>query len=541
MRSLKLMILFVALFSHNLYPQVPKVDQQIRQTLSESERVPILVKLRIHSLSKTNREIYQQEIQSVQNFVLADLTKAEFQLAHRYKTIGALSGLLTKQGLRKLESHPDVVSIQLDQQGQGGLAQSVKSIQADEAHTLGFTGAGVVVGVLDTGVNTNHSDLQNDITHQHHFLNRGADSGTGAEDGHGHGSNVTGIVTSDGNVVSVGVAPDAKIVAIKVLDDNNRGWLSDWIAGIDYIVANNTSLMVQVINMSLVTDAIYGGSNCDSQQNVFADVAAAAKNAGIIMFASSGNTGSTTSMTAPACLSEVVAVGAVYDSDLGREPNSGTYRNLFGGSWPSCFDGATSVQILTCFTSRNASLDLVAPGAIITSVGLGNGASTFRGTSQASPHATGVAALMLERNPDLTPDEIREKITNTSVMVDDPATNLDFPLLNALEALDNVTSVFVPYAQIPTNFNLEQNFPNPVINGANGRETYIRYRLNQTESVTITVYDLLGREVKNLVNQVKNAGLHTIRFDAAQLPNGVYFYKMQVGVVSKTRKILLLQ
>ncbi|MFQ5824710.1 MAG: S8 family serine peptidase [bacterium] len=142
----------------------------------------------------------------------------------------------------KLENHSEVESINLDLEGQGALFESVPAIQGDVVHNLGYTGDGINVGVLDSGVNFNHPDLSESIVHQYHFLNQGADVGSGAPDQHGHGSNVIGIITSDGTIASKGVAPDANIVAIRVLDQNNRGLVSDWIAGVNYIVANNATL-----------------------------------------------------------------------------------------------------------------------------------------------------------------------------------------------------------------------------------------------------------------------------------------------------------
>ncbi|MFQ5676371.1 MAG: S8 family serine peptidase [bacterium] len=543
MKPLRVLAVISLLLSHQTFSQTSRVDESVRQALNGQVSVAVLIKLQIPALPKGDAKFNKEQIRNVQNSVLSTLTQQDFQLGHRYHSIAGLSGKLTAAGLHKLERDPNVENIQLDRQGSGALSESVRAIQADDAHGLGFTGKGVTVGILDSGVNANHVDLSSDIIHQHHFLNQGADVGSGAPDQNGHGSNVTGIVTSDGTAIHIGVAPDAKIAAVRVLDANNRGWVSDWIAGVDHIVDNDATLGVDIINMSLATDAIFSGADCDNQLSLFANVVAQAKNLGILSFASSGNTGSTTSMHGPACLSEVVAVGATYDSDMGREPNSGTYQTLFGGSWPACFDATTSEQTLTCFTSRNASLDLVAPGAIITSTGFSTdqAASIFRGTSQASPHAAGVAALMLEKNPNLSPDEILQKMTATSVMVHDAATNLDFPLLNALDALDNVTSVATVANPIPADFSLEQNFPNPVTAGTNGKQTLIRYRLSHADAVKITVYDLLGREIRTIAQTFQSAGEHTLQFDATHLPNGVYFYKLQAGNFSKIRKMIVLQ
>jgi len=423
--------------------QKAEVDEMARQAIRQNGHATVLVKLNQQPLKAPTQDERLRQIQQLEDSVLLGLNQQDLQLRYRYQTVPGFSALLFESGLLKLEKHPDVESIMMDREGRGGLLESVPAIQADIAHDWGFTGQGVNVAVLDSGVDLRHPDLKDDIVFEYHFLNQGADVGPGAQDQHGHGTNVTGIITSDGMIAPTGVAPRAKIVAIRVLDANASGWLSDWVAGVDYIVANNDTLNVKVINMSLVTFALYKGSHCDAALPLPATVFTAAHNSGAVIFVSSGNNGSTNSMSAPACLSGAVAVGAVYDSDLGREPDSGTYRTLFGNRWPDCADLTTSLQTLTCFTNRNEKLGLVAPGSRITSTGLGSRRSTFIGTSQASPHAAGVAALMLQKDPSLTPAAIIETMKNSSVRVDDPATELSFPLLNAAEALEQVPGPLV--------------------------------------------------------------------------------------------------
>lgn len=517
------------------------VDEKVQMALQEKQQATVLVKLREQSLAKNAAPVERmQQIQRLQEAVLSTLTAEDFQLRYRYQTVAGFSGVLFESGLQKLLTHPEVEKITLDESGQGGMLESVPAIKADIAYSLGFTGAGVTVGVLDSGVDLNHPDLKDDIVYQYHFLNQGQDVGAGAPDQHGHGTNVTGIITADGVVAPRGVAPKAKIVAIRILGPNNSGWVSDWIAGVDHIVANNEALNVQVINMSLVTNALYGGATCDNAQSLFAAAVNAAKNRGIAVFACAGNNGSTTTMTAPACLSGSIAVGAVYDSNLGREPNSGTYRNLYGSFWPDCADATTSLLTMTCFTNRTAKVDLVAPGCAITSTGLNGGLSTFVGTSQASPHAAGVAALVLQKNPALPPTAIVSLLKNSSVQVNDPGTNLSFSFLNALEALNQVTRVDGPVERLPQTFTLEQNFPNPLrTTTASEATAIIRYALPQPAMVTLSIFNLVGQEVKKLIQTPQTAGVHQIAFDSRALAPGVYFYLLKAGSWRQTRKLVV--
>ncbi len=348
--------------------------------------------------------------------------------------------MVTAAGLESLRNQPLVRAIEFDQPGGAHLEQSVPALGANVVHTTyGFSGQGVTVAVLDTGIDTDHPDLVGSIIGQHCFLsdslcqpgNR-AESAN-AEDENGHGSHVAGIITANGVVAGKGFAPDAGIVAVRMLDTLGRGYVSDWVAGLDWIYADLATQPVQIINMSLGTDALYSG-NCDAAQGVLTAVLNQLHAAGVTIFASSGNQGSGSSLAAPACSTNVIAVGATYDGDNGREPDAGNYSN-FGNGWPNCVDSPTSLQKITCFTNSNALLDIVAPGAPIESSVIGGGSAIYWGTSQAAPSAAGVAALLLEVDRDLTPAAIENVLKATGQMVVDAKNNRQFPLINPRNAV----------------------------------------------------------------------------------------------------------
>lgn len=360
---------------------------------------------------------------------------------YRYSHVPAIVATVTEEELAALQTNPDVLYVQVDERTIAHTVDSVPALGANIVHsTYGITGAGVRVAVLDTGVDTDHPFILGSIVAQQCF-NQGSPFGAGdcppsgnttgisAEDGNGHGTNVTGIITSN-SAAYKGFAPNSEIVALRVLGSNNSGWVSDWIAALNWIVANQGALQVDVINMSLGTFTLYSG-NCDAQNQATANVLAQLNTLGIVVFASSGNQGSATMLASPACNSNVIAVGATYDANLGAEPDSGTYNSLFGGSWPACADATTNLLTITCFTNSNAMLDILAPGSRITNAYLNGGQATFRGTSQASPTAAGIAALMLEVNPSLTPAQIESIMKSTGTNVTDAKNGLTFPRISA--------------------------------------------------------------------------------------------------------------
>jgi len=226
-------------------------------------------------------------------------------------TTGRENGLYEPAVLDGIDGVPGVARVDLDATGSGGLDETRPLIHADEVFESGITGAGRVVAVLDTGVPDDHPDLAGAVLHRHHFLD--GDDGPGATDGHGHGTNVTGIIASRGTTSPRGIAPGSSIVAIKVLDDENRGFLSDWAMGVEHAVAlhEDGEIRIDAINMSLVSDVVYPGPCDEASFGPLNAACQAALDAGIAIFASSGNTGSSSVMTSPACLSSAYAVGSV--------------------------------------------------------------------------------------------------------------------------------------------------------------------------------------------------------------------------------------
>jgi len=204
---------------------------------------------------KIDLQTVKNEIANLQEGVLSQLDASDFSLKHKYSSVPALAGTVTETGIAELIENPNVVRIDLDVGGTGSLENSVPLIDADDWHGLGITGSNVVVAVLDSGLDTDHGDLGDDLIHQDCFVDddgtingsglcpNGSDrqSGPGAaEDGAGHGTNVTGIITSRGTISSVGVAPNAEIVAIKVLDDSPPSgvffFFSEIVAALDHII-----------------------------------------------------------------------------------------------------------------------------------------------------------------------------------------------------------------------------------------------------------------------------------------------------------------
>jgi subtilisin family serine protease len=415
------------------------VEGEVQRRMSAHGSARVSVVLRV-AAAGDGSGLSPTRVADAQDRVLGRIDRDEIEIHHRFRTLPGFAATVSPAALDALRADPNVISVEIDEAGQGHLAESLAVTRADRVQAeYGLTGAGVTVAVLDSGVDTDHPDLAAAIVAQHCFTNNNCPpgstaEGSSAEDEHGHGTHVTGIVASRGVQSSVGYAPGASIVAVRVLDSSNGGFLSDWTAGLEWVYANREAYNVRLINMSLGSFALYPGV-CDTQEPLMAAAVNQLVGAGITIFASSGNAGSSSRIAAPACLSGVIAVGATYDSDLGAQNNG------------SCSDAVTSATTIACFTNSNAQLDLLAPGSQITSSALGGGTTVFRGTSMASPSAAGVAALLLQRNPHLTPAQIESILESTGTPITDGRNGLTFPLIdayNAVGAVPPVYGVFLP-------------------------------------------------------------------------------------------------
>jgi subtilisin family serine protease len=428
-----------------------RVSPAVNDALAQGGRVRVNIALAAPGAAPNSRAGLAQRASAAQAGVLGRVAPADLAVIHQYRALPALTGTVSAAAVAKLAADPDVLSVTLDGTGAAAaavappdapaathaLSRSVPMIHADLVHGNGITGSGVTVAILDSGADTDHPDLADSISGQECFLSGSGtkcpngtmrQSGTGAaEDDNGHGTNVAGIVTSNGVVSSVGVAPGASVLVYKILNAAGTGLFSDWDAALDDIIANHPE--VKVINMSLASFATFS-SSCGTADPVATMAFQTLNNAGVSLFVASGNNGVKNAITFPACVPGAIAVGAVYDQTL----SSSTF---FG-----CTDTPATIDVPTCWSnSATGLLDLLAPGTFIVSDGVGGGTSTYIGTSQASPHAAGVAALMLQHEPGLTPSQVEARLKDSGVPRTDPANGLTTPRIDAEPAVFHVPSV----------------------------------------------------------------------------------------------------
>jgi subtilisin family serine protease len=323
-------------------------------------------------------------------------------IIHKLEIINSFA-IRTPPGLIKvLENNPDIERIEVDgkvfatarkgipgpppktKEGELELQQSqpvpwgVDRIDADLAWATSF-GIGVKIAIIDTGCDKDHPDLIDNIKGGVNFVNG---PGSKWDDDNGHGTHVAGIVAAQNNEIGVvGVAPNASLYCVKVLNNQGSGWLSDVIAGYNWAVSQGMD----------VTQASLG---TDSDSSSLEDTVDAAEAAGIVNVAAAGNDGDTDpddDVDYPARYDSVIAVAATDSSDN---------RAYFAS--------------IDYYSSDGPEVELSAPGLNIYSTNVGGGYTTKSGTSMAAPHVSGVVALLLANEPTFTPAQVRERLQTTA-------------------------------------------------------------------------------------------------------------------------------
>jgi len=254
-------------------------------------------------------------------------------------------------------------------------------------------GTGIGVAVIDTGIDLAHPDLQADIVANKSCI-RGKKTGN---DDNGHGSHVAGTIAAVNNDIRVvGVSPEAKLIAVKVLNSAGSGSWSTVICGIDWVTANAGTFKIKVANMSLggsgSSDNNCGNTNNDALHKAICKSTAA----GITYAVAAGNSNDDASKFVPAAYDDtVITVSALADSD----------------GQPGGLGGATSYgadDTFASFSNYGSVVDLGAPGVSIYSTWKKDSYNTISGTSMVSPHVVGSAALYIKSNPGLTWLQVRD-------------------------------------------------------------------------------------------------------------------------------------
>lgn len=400
------------------------IQPDVLAALETSSSVDVIVHLDGPALpppGQINLAAIESATAQRQQVVLAGLTPADFTLTYQYFIVPALAGQVTQSGVDKLASDPNVLMVSLNTPVYLDLAESGPLVQAPAAHALGLDGADVNVAVIDSGIDATHGDLASSVIGEECFIQcpNGSDpprqSGPGAaehnpfnlplEQRNGHGTWVSGIVTSDAAAAPLGIAPETGVFAYKIFGAAGSTGAGQILMALDHILGTTLQRDVQglppltpIINMSLGDNNGWPAGTCRTDQPQIDQTIGNLKVFDVLTVVASGNNAYKQGISWPACSPVALSAGASYDADVGFSP------------YLVCVDATTVADQTACFSNSSNDLDVLAPGAVITSSWPGGGTFSGSGTSASAPHAAAVAALMKQAMPNLTPVQLTARM-----------------------------------------------------------------------------------------------------------------------------------
>ncbi|MFF0474469.1 S8 family serine peptidase [Streptomyces sp. NPDC004284] len=315
----------------------------------------------------------------------------------RYQdAIVGYSAVIPESQVAALRADPNVKAVAPDlpvHATQQVLPTGVDRIQADVSSTAAGNGSGGVdaaVAILDTGIDTGHRDLN--VVGGYNCMNPFLPNSY--RDNNGHGTHVAGTVAArDNGDDVVGVAPGARLYSVKVLGANGSGSTSNIICGLNWLANNAARYGIKVANMSLggdgADDGNCGNSNQDPWHQAICNVV---KNKGVTLVAAAGNSTDDIANHRPASYDEVLTVTAMADFN----GQSG------GGAAATCradVDETAADFSSFAVSTADAAHTIAGPGVCINSTRNGGGTTVLSGTSMASPHVAGTAALCIAAGP----------------------------------------------------------------------------------------------------------------------------------------------
>jgi len=319
-----------------------------------------------------------------------------------------------------------------------------------------------------------------------------------------HGSHTSGCasaVTNNG----LGVAgPGFKcklLISKHGADNDNTG------GGSSYVYRTDMGLAYCYQNGAKVINCSFGGTSYSSYTQLLVNNAWAN---GTVIVASAGNDGQNVPRY-PASYDNVVSVASTNSSD---------HRSYF--------------------SNYHSTVDVCAPGENIYETLWNNTYAYMDGTSMSAPITSGTVALIRSKFPNLTCDEVvtKLKLGVDSIYNLNPSYVglLGTGRINVQKCLTIVTSISGNSGEVATNYNLSQNYPNPF-----NPSTSIKFNIPKAGNVKISLYDITGKQLVDILNENKSAGSYTFRFDAGYLSSGVYFYKLTSGNYSETKRMTIIK
>jgi hypothetical protein len=417
---------------------VEKADARLLAAQADGGEVEVLVTLRLPEEARSigvlsaRRAERRAFVKRLGEEVESEYAPFGIRLAWAYESVPALLLGVPRSAVPALAGDPRVERVRLNGKVRVLDAEGEALMKVPELRAAGFEGAGVTVAVIDTGIDYTHPELP--LGTKTINLYDAIDHDGDAMDGYGHGTPVAGIIAG----LQSGVARGAKVAAVRVLDNRGEGTDAQVIEGLDAVLASlaaGNPHGIRVVNMSL------GGyfddvkppdpGSCDAPAADYKAAFDLLSQAGVLVVAASGNGGCTNGIVLPACVSNALAVGAVYDAAV---------STIFFGRQhclpAGCGDATPAADGIACYSDSSDRLDVLAPSHCARTPARGGGyLNCFGGTSGAAPYAAGVAAFLFGAEPLRGPAEVKSAMRSTGTPVTDSRNGVTRNRLDAPAAL----------------------------------------------------------------------------------------------------------
>ncbi|MCK5035281.1 MAG: S8 family peptidase [Candidatus Sabulitectum sp.] len=414
-----------------------------------------------------------------------------------------------------------------------GLAWGVAKINADDAWALGYEGQGITVAVIDTGVDYNHTDLASNMWHDTpaglHYGWDFYDNDNDPMDTYGHGTHCAGSVAGMGTAgTETGVAPSATLMAIRI--NYYGGGEPTWIQAMEFAADHGASVMSTSLGSGQGNVSLRTANENSLTAGLYHSVAAANSGPGASTVLSPGDGPPPwfhPDQTYHGGLSAVVTVGATNNSDV-----------------IASFSSRGPVVCWSDYTDSSPLIDpdISGPGVDVVSTQWTGGYTTMSGTSMATPHLAGVAALILSANPALTVAQMDSIIEVTSLDLGTSGKDNTYGAgrVDAYQAVVAALSMTgteeAQGAAVPAALGISNISPNPVSNFAS-----FNVYTAVAGAADISVFDVTGRRVANIDSSDIESGANAYNWQIpAEMGSGVYFVRATIngGTVSSRMTVV---
>ncbi|MEN2766690.1 S8 family peptidase [Ornithinibacillus xuwenensis] len=345
---------------------------------------------------------------------MLDVRNSRCKSYQEFPTISCCSAHMSLESIEGLlESCSTIKKVYYDRKVTTLLDVATPSVNSHQLHQSGYTGVGKTIAVIDTGIYP-HEDLQGRISGFVDFVSNKQEP----YDDNGHGTHCAGNAAGNGMLSSksyVGPAPESKLVGVKVLNKMGSGSLSTVIAGIEWCIQNKSKYGIDIISLSLGSDAVESAHD----DPVVKAVEKAWDN-GIVVCVAAGNSGpSNETIASPGISPKVITVGATDDN--GTPDRSDDSIADFSSRGPT-IDGIMKPDLVTPGVNI---ISLRAPGSFLDktnkSARVNANYISLSGTSMATPICAGIVAQLLQKEPDLLPSQVKQKLIEACSTLGQPS------------------------------------------------------------------------------------------------------------------------